>query len=190
MMESNETSKDKNDEIADQIPNQPIDEIISPPINLTPSTSSILDLSTDLDGLSFDDAKEYVASVMTIKKQYENDIRETELVKFDLKETRLHEQSEEKKARLTEQITHVEEKLRVLALEEMEISVKLELMIESLKKKKTGFQPENDPQALLDSMEKAVGKSSSDMKLEKDTQKLELERRLEELKGKMDQMDY
>ncbi len=188
-MESNGTNEDKNADISYQVPDQPIDEITVQPVDLTPSPSSILDLSTDLDGLSLDDAKEYVASIMAIKKQYEKDIQDTELDRFDLKGTRLNEQSEEKKAQLTEQIIQVEEKLRVLVLEEMELSVKLELMIESLKKKKTGFQPSNNPQALLDSMEKAVGKSSSDMKLEKDTQKLELERRLEELKGKMDQKD-
>ncbi len=189
MMESNGTYGDKNDGLSDQVPDLAIDNSITQPIDPVPAPFSILDLSTDLDGLSYDEAKEYVASVIAIKKQYEKDIQDTELDRFDLKGTRLHEQSEEEKARLTEQITQKEEKLRVLVLEEMELSVKLELMIEALKKKKTSFQSANDPQALLESMEKAVGKSSSDMKLEKDTQKLELEKRLEELKGKMDQQD-
>ena len=148
----------------------------------------IQSLSTSLDGLSFDDAKEYTSTVLSIKKKYDKDIQYTEAEINSLlqkKETAVKKNLPDLATEVESKINELQNHLHTLKTEEMEVSVKLEQIMKELKNKKNQFQPSIDTNSLMEGLEKMIGKSSDDIQLEKETQQLNLQNKLDELKKKM-----
>ncbi len=162
-------------------------EIIIPPANNV--DHDIMDLPADLDDLSFEDAKEYVVNIIAVKKRYEKDIQEKtiELNQFIQQKQNTDTQDIHQLTQIDEMIHHHQDQLNKLKVEEMEVSVKLDQLKEALEKKKNEIQTETNAGALLESMEQLLGKSSADITLEKETESLQLENKLAELKNKMNQ---
>ncbi|MDH4128960.1 MAG: hypothetical protein OEV44_09420 [Spirochaetota bacterium] len=173
--ESNHFSEQDN--LSDNNENSPITEDNKNIITPVSSESGILELPTNLDGLSYEDAKEYVISIMTMKKQYEKDTNKINAEIDALK----------KKTPLdSNKISSLEEKLKKLEIEELELTVKLDLLKESLIKNKSHFEPSINAHALLEGIEQILGKSTSDIQLEKEISEVHIKDKLEKLKRKMD----
>ena len=154
-------------------------------------TDAISGLPTDLDGLSYEDSKQYVIEIMTVRKRYQKDIDGLNKEISELSAIKVKLQGSNDPLKLMEAgdlLAEKEAKLKTLVMEEMELSIKLDLLKEALKTK-SRFEPSVNSSALLESLEQAVGKSSSDMKLEKEIGKVDMESRLEELKRKMGQKE-
>ncbi len=154
--------------------------------NLTENNS--IDIPTNLENMSYEDAKEYVVSILAVKKKYDKDIEHTqeELIKYERYKKLDAERGGQDQLVINEKITHLEITLHQLKTEEMEVSMKLDQLKDALKNK-TKFQASIDTASLLDNLEKMTGKSVSDMKLEKETNNLDMESKLAELKRKMNQ---
>lgn len=155
-----------------------IEDIANTPLN---DNTSVLDLPTDLSDLSYEQAKEYVINIMTVKKQCDKELTKQTL---ELDQLNSAIEKSDNKNGFDQKIIELKTSLKRLNIEEMELSVKLDLLKEALKKK-TQFQPNTDPNSLLENIEQTLGKSASDLKLEKETENLDLQDKLDQLKRKM-----